>query len=110
MQADDKTMGLLCHLLGIFTSFIGPLVIWLMKKDQSPYVDTQGKEAMNFQLSMLIYIVALGIICMIPFVGCLFYIVAMAVPVFALVMAIIASIKANEGKIYRYPVCIRFIK
>src|SRR4051794_33293223 len=51
---DSITMGMLCHLLGIFTSFLGPLIIWLMKKDQSPWVDDQGKESLNFQIVALI--------------------------------------------------------
>jgi uncharacterized Tic20 family protein len=94
MSSDEKTMGLLAHLLGIFTCFIGPLIIWLIKKDTSPYVDAQGKESLNFQLSILIY-------C---FVTC-----GLA-GIFGLIMAIIASIKANEGIVYRYPLAIRFIK
>ncbi|NIA22065.1 MAG: DUF4870 domain-containing protein [Anaerolineaceae bacterium] len=94
MSSDDKTMGLLCHLLGIFTGFIGPLVVWLIKKDTSPYVDAQGKEALNFQLSILIYcLLTCGL-----------------AGIFGLIMAIIASIKANEGIVYRYPLAIRFIK
>ena len=94
MSSDEKTMGLLAHLLGIFTGFVGPLIIWLMKKDQSPYVDAQGKESLNFQLSILIY-------CF-PTCG--------LAGIFGLIMAIIASIKANDGIVYRYPLAIRFIK
>src|SRR5690348_1357609 len=48
---DAKTMALLCHLLPIFTGFLGPLIIWLVKKDSSPFVDDQGKEALNFQIT-----------------------------------------------------------
>src|SRR5438128_1055915 len=54
LTADDKQMGMLCHLLGIVAGFIGPLIIWLMKKDQSRFVDSQGKEALNFHLTLLI--------------------------------------------------------
>jgi uncharacterized protein len=53
VSQDDKTMGMLAHVLGII-SFIGPLVIWLVKKDQSQFVDENGKVALNFQLTMLI--------------------------------------------------------
>jgi len=106
MKADDKTMGLLCHLLGIFTGFVGPLIIWLIKKDQSPYVDTQGKEALNFQISILIYAIVTSA-SMFAFIGCVLF---PAVMIFDLVMCIIAAMKANEGKVYRYPLCIRFIK
>ncbi len=114
MKSDDKTMGMLCHLLGIFTGFIGPLIIWLMKKDQSPYVDTQGKEALNFQISMGICFVAglfLGsVTSFLCFLNVVFFLATAAVYIFDIVMSIIASMKANEGKIYRYPLCIRFIK
>src|SRR5713101_1507943 len=51
---DDKTMGMICHFLGIILGIIGPLIIWLIKKDQSKFVDDQGKEALNFQLTLLI--------------------------------------------------------
>ena len=51
---DAKTMGMLAHLLVIFTGFIGPLIIWLIKKDQSPFVNQQGKEALNWGLTLMI--------------------------------------------------------
>src|SRR5438105_4208934 len=51
---DETTMAMLCHLLAIFTHFLGPLLIWLIKKDSSPFVDDQGKESLNFQITMLI--------------------------------------------------------
>src|ERR1700761_2896163 len=51
---DSVTMGMLCHLLGIPIGFLGPLIIWLVKKDTSPFVDDQGKEALNFQITRLI--------------------------------------------------------
>src|SRR5215213_6480869 len=65
---DSKTMAMLAHLLTIFTGFLGPLIIWLMKKDQSPFVDDQGKEALNFQLTLLIgYVIGIATSCL--FVG-----------------------------------------
>jgi len=105
MSSDDKTMGLLAHLLGIFTGFIGPLVIWLIKKDTSPYVDAQGKESLNFQISILIYAIV-SYASVFALVGCVLF---PAVAIFAVVMPIIASVKANEGIVYRYPLAIRFI-
>src|SRR5689334_1430002 len=51
---DDKTMAMLSHLLGIVLGFVGPLIIWLIKKDQSPFVDDQGKESLNFQIMLVI--------------------------------------------------------
>ena len=103
--ADDKTMATLAHVLGIFTSFVGPLIIWMVKKDQSPFVDDQGKEALNFQLTLLIgYVIsAIGtVICIGPFI-------AMGLSVVAIVFGIMGAVAANKGEAYRYPVNIRFI-
>jgi uncharacterized Tic20 family protein len=96
---------MLCHLLGFF-SFIGPLVIWLIKKNEDQFVDDQGKEALNWQITVVIAFAAcfflsfiiIGLFLM-PIVGIL-----------NLVFIIIGSIKANEGVKYRYPFCIRLIK
>src|SRR5262249_14131163 len=54
VTSDDRTMGMLCHLLGALLSWLGPLIIWMIKKDQSRFVDDQGKEALNFQITLLI--------------------------------------------------------
>ncbi|MBN2584061.1 MAG: DUF4870 domain-containing protein [Planctomycetes bacterium] len=116
MKPDDKTMGMLCHLLGIFT-FIGPLIIWLVKKDESRYVDVHGKEALNFQLSLFIFLAGVGVVetvlAVIPFINCLALVLMPAlglIPLFGLVMLVIASIKASEGKVFRYPLAIRLIR
>lgn len=99
-------MGMLCHLLGIFTGFLGPLIIWLVKKDSSPFVNDQGKEALNFQITVVIcYIVAM--------LSCFIAIGVVLVPVViigALVFAILATLQANKGVRYRYPFAIRLIK
>ena len=98
--------GMLCHLLGLFTSFVGPLIIWLLKKEEDPFIDNQGKEALNFQITMAIgWIVSalLTFVCIGAFLG-------IAVSVVDIIFCIIACIKANGGEAYRYPVSIRFIK
>ncbi|MCC7351322.1 MAG: DUF4870 domain-containing protein [Phycisphaerales bacterium] len=103
---EARTMGMLCHLLGILTGFVGPLIIWLIKKDTLPFVDDQGKEALNFQLTVLIgYIVAgaTTFFCIGPFIGSAVWIVS-------LIFSIMGAMKANEGVAYRYPVAIRLIK
>src|ERR1043165_9293283 len=65
---DAVTMGMLCHLLGIFTWFLGPLIIWLIKKDQHPFVDDQGKESLNFQITTAIAcVVCIAGLCIAPF-------------------------------------------
>jgi len=107
------TMGMLCHLLGLagfvipFGNIVGPLVLWLIKKDEFSFVKDQGREALNFQISITIY--AIASIFMVPLCG-VGVILAPAVGVFALVMLIIATVKANSGIAYRYPLTIRFIK
>jgi uncharacterized Tic20 family protein len=101
---DAITMGMLCHLLGIFTGFLGPLIIWLIKKDSSPFVDDQGKEALNFQIVALIATFA----CFLGF--CLAPILIAAVQITRIVFSIIATVKTNQGIAYRYPVTFRLIK
>lgn len=108
MSKDDTNMAMLAHLLGILTGFIGPLILWLMKKDSSPFVEDQAKEALNFQIAILIVYVALAVVsCVTLGFGALLYIPAMIV---AIVFMIMACIAASKGELYRYPVNIRLIK
>jgi uncharacterized Tic20 family protein len=103
---DSKTMGMLAHLLGIFLGFIGPLIIWLLKKDTSPFVDDQGKESLNFQLVILIgYVISFATSFL-----CIGFLLFPLIWLFAVIFSIIATIQANNGVAYRYPVNIRFIK
>lgn len=114
-NSDARMWGMFCHLGGLagllpvmpaIGSIIAPLIIWQIKKDQFPFVDEQGKEAVNFQISMLLYGLIAGVlIC--AGVGIL---LLPAVAVVDLVFLIIAAVKANNGEHYRYPLCIRFIK
>jgi uncharacterized protein len=109
---DQNMWAMLCHLSALagfiipFGNIIGPLVIWLIKKDEFPLVNDQGKESVNFQISMTIYYVVAAIL-IIVLIGILLLI---GLAIFSLIMIIIAMIKANEGVAYRYPMCIRFIK
>ena len=101
----EKTWAMLCHLGGLL-GFIPPLVIWLIKKDESSLIDDSGKEALNFQISIAIYCaIAFLLVFILIGIPLLF-----ALQIFNLVMVIIAAIKANDGERYRYPLCIRFIK
>jgi len=99
-------MAMLCHLLGIVTGFLGALIIWLIKKDLSKFVDDQGKEALNFQLTLLIGDV-IGIATSCVVVG---WFILMLVWAIRLVFCIVAAIAANKGEYYRYPFAIRLIK
>lgn len=116
MSKDEKMWGMFCHLAGLvgylpvlplpIGNILGPLILWLIKKDESPFVDEQGKEALNFQISISIYMIASFLLCFM-FIGLL---LVPAVGIFNLVMIIIASIKSNNGEAYRYPLCLRLVK
>ena len=97
---------------GSFGFFIGPLVIWLMKKDTMPFVNDQGKEALNFAITVSIICVALLMLTLLSLgIGALLTIpLFLAVGITALVLIIMAAIKANEGVAYRYPFAIRLVK
>ena len=96
---------MLAHLITFVSSFIGPLVIYLVKKDESAFVADQAKEVLNFHLSVLIYAVAafLSVFLLIGFI------LLPALGVFVFVVTIMGAIRAYEGNAYRYPLCIRFI-
>ena len=104
--SDEKTLALLSHILTLVTWFIAPLVIYLIKKDDSKFVSDHAKESLNFQITLAIAC-AVCIPLMIIIIGALLLgLVSLA----ALILVIIATIRASEGKIYRYPFCIRLIK
>ncbi|UCF64503.1 MAG: DUF4870 domain-containing protein [bacterium] len=112
VSKDARTFGMLCHLLA-FSGFviplgniIGPLVVWLLKKDEFPFVDDQGKESLNFQISLLIYLLISAVLIVVV-IG-IFLLIALGI--FMIVMVIIATIRANEGQKYRYPMTIRLLK
>ena len=105
---DECNMAMLAHLLAIVTGFIGPLIIWLIKKDQSPFVDDQGKEALNFQITMLFGWLAIMVVgCLTLGLGMIFGPVLFVV---AIVFCIMAAMAANKGVAYRYPFAVRLIK
>lgn len=110
-SSDDRTMAMLCHLAAFagviipFGNIIGPLVIWLVKKDSSPYIDYHGKEALNFQIAATIYIIA-AVLSMFVLIG---FVLAPVVGIGVLVLTIIAAIKAKDGEEYRYPFIFRLL-
>jgi len=106
ISQDSKNMGMLCHLLAIFTVFLCPLIIWLNKKDEDDFVNSQGKEALNFQLTIMFAIVVSCILIPI-FIGIF---MLFATVVCNIVFCILASISASKGQDYRYPLCIRLVK
>lgn len=109
---EAKTFGMLCHLSAIagfmipFGNIIGPLVFWMIKKDQYPFVDDQGKESLNFQITVTIA-AAIAFVLVFVLIGVF---LMFAVGIASLIFIILATIQANQGQRYRYPVNIRFIK
>jgi uncharacterized Tic20 family protein len=106
VSKDATNMAMLCHLLAIFTGFLGPLIIWLIKKDDAPFVDRHGKEALNFQLTVLIAMLASGLLSFV----CIGFLLMPVVWIVDLIFCIIAAVKTSRGEEYRYPLTIRFIK
>jgi len=109
---EEKTWGMIAHLSALagfvipFGNLIGPLIVWLIKKDTMPFVDDQGKESLNFQITVTIAAIICGILVFVLIGIPLLFAVGIA----ALVLTIMAGIKANEGASYRYPFAIRLIK
>jgi uncharacterized protein len=103
---DEKTWGMLSHLSGLLLAFIGPLIIWQTKGKESAWVERQAIEALNFQITIAIAFVASFILTFVVIGACLMPLVGLG----ALVLSIIAGIKANNGEVYRYPVTLRLIK
>lgn len=110
-SADERQWAMFAHLSALigliipFGSIIGPLVIWLIKKDTMPFVNDQGKEALNFNITVAIAAIVGWILCFI-LIG---FLVLAVVFVAWLVLTIIGTIKANEGTTYRYPFTLRLV-
>lgn len=112
LTPEERDWGMFCH-LAAFAGFliplgnvIGPLVIWLMKKDKYPFVDYHGKEVLNFQLTVLIALLVSWVLVFV-LIG---FLLLPAVVIAALVLTIIGIIKAGNGEYYKYPYSIKFIK
>ncbi len=110
---DEKTWAMLCHVLSLagligipLGNIVGPLIMWLIKKDESEFVNRHGKESLNFQISLFIYalVSAALTIILIGIIGLL------GILVIFLVFVIKASMAANKGEEFSYPLTIRFIK
>jgi uncharacterized Tic20 family protein len=118
-ESQARTWNMLCHLSALagyiipFGNILGPLLVWQIKKNEFPSVDEHGKAALNFQLTVLIALVAggaaaflLSFVC----IGFLLIPVVIGIALCGLIFAIIAGIKANNGEAYRYPWSLTLIK
>ena len=108
---EEKTWGMLAHLSSLagfvipFGNVLGPLVVWLVKKDTMPFVADQGKEALNFNITVAIAAI-ISCILMIIVIG---FLLLAVVAVGWLVLTILAAIESNKGEAYRYPFTLRLI-
>jgi uncharacterized Tic20 family protein len=112
ISKDDRMWGMLCHFgaygghLIPFGNIIIPLIIWIVKRETSSFVDYHGKESLNFQITIFIYFTIAFVLAFL-LVG---FLLMIPLWIFSLVMVLIAGMKANEGQLYHYPITIRFIK
>ncbi|HVS38177.1 MAG TPA: DUF4870 domain-containing protein [Gemmataceae bacterium] len=113
---EDRQTAMFLYLLAIFTSFIGPLILWMMKREESKFINHHGKEVINFIITLIIPSLVLSVVgC--PFViltwGLAAFIVVplfMALNIYALVMIIMGAMRANAGEWWEFPISIRMIK
>lgn len=110
VSSDEKTWAVLVHLSSFVAGFIVPLIVWLLKRDEWPFVGDQAKEALNFNLSVMIYSIALLVATLTVILAPLTFLAFPALMIFFVVMVIMAAIKSSEGKKFRYPLCLRLIK
>lgn len=101
--SDERTMAILCHVLCLVVSFLAPLIIYLVKKDESKFVAEHAKESLNFQITCII-------ICVVLFISIIGIFLLWLLGIVATILIIVATIRASEGKVYRYPFNIRLIR
>jgi uncharacterized protein len=104
--SDEKTLAILSHILTFVGGFIAPLIIYLIKKDESEFVSDHAKESLNFQITLCICFI-ISFILMIILIGIF---LVWILGILDLILVIIATIRASEGKLYRYPFNFRLIK
>jgi uncharacterized Tic20 family protein len=113
----SRQWALFAHLsafagLLIGLNFLGPLIIYLVKKNEDPFVTAHAREALNFNLSVFLYLIVGGIAAVVLtliLIGLLLFPVLFAIVIAWIVLTIIAAVKANSGESYRYPLTIRFV-
>jgi len=109
---DECTWAMLSHFSALcmfifpFGNILAPLIIWLIKKEEIPFVEDQAKEVLNFQISMTIYMIG-SFILFLLLIGIPIFI---GLGIFNVIITIVAGIKANDGKAYRYPINLRLVK
>lgn len=103
--ANDKNIAVLTHIGGIFFGFIPSLIVWLLKKEDSPFLGEQAREALNFQITVLIGYMAAWVLTFV-LIGLLVF---PAIWIANLVLSIMAAVAVSKGEDYRYPFALRLI-
>jgi uncharacterized Tic20 family protein len=109
---EERQWAMLCHMsamlmyLTVIGGFIAPFVIWLLKRDEMPFVADQGRETLNFQITTLLALVVGGCLAIV-LIG---FVIIGLVLLFHFIVTIIAAVKTSEGVVYRYPICWRVIR
>lgn len=116
IRTEERTWAMAAHLSGFAMYFtgvghiLGPLIVWVLKREGNPFVDDQGKEALNFNISYSLYLLIAVVLCF-TIIGIVVAIpIFIVLPILHIIFMIIAGLKANDGVAYRYPGTIRFIK
>ena len=104
-NADEKNIAVVTHITGIFFSIFPGLIVWLLKKDESPYISEQAREALNFQITLLIAYLVAGVLVFILIGFLLIFLVWLA----NIIFSILAAVAASKGENYRYPLSLRLI-
>jgi len=113
----QRQWAVLCHLAALLQivlptigNMVGPAVVWLVKKEQYPLVNTEGKESLNFQISMTVYTWLISALLALTCIGKLLIPIAvLAAAVVDVVLVVVAAVRTNRREVFRYPLCIRFL-
>lgn len=106
VSSNDRMLAMAIYVTSFFTTLIGPLLIWLLKKEESPFIDFHGKEYLNFIISYSVYSIVASIL-MLVLIG---FILLPIIGLMAFIFTIIAAVKAYNGEIYHFPLVFRIIK
>lgn len=101
--SDEKTLALLAHVLTFIFPLLAPLIIYLIKKDESTFVAYHARESLNFQITLII-------VCFALFITVIGIFLLWIVGIIWTILVIVATVRASEGKLYKYPLSIRLIK
>lgn len=105
VSSDDKTLAVITHLLPFVSGLLGPLIVYLIKRDESDYIRHHAAEALNFQLTLIVATIV-SFVLILVLIGLLLLLI---IGIGALILSIVAAFAASRGEWYRYPMTIRFV-